>query len=82
MTDTAARSEYESNWTTWEHGDFYRRKRVQPDGTVQYPFRLRWLVLALSRYSMRHFHCLLDGQCIFRARHRGGCSWGGDDDDK
>jgi hypothetical protein len=60
---------------------FYRRKRVQPDGTVQYPFRLRWLVILLARYSLRHFHCPKDGQCIFRAKHRGSCSWGSDDDD-
>lgn len=60
---------------------FYRRKRVLPDDTVRYPFRLKWLVILLSRYSLRHFHCHLDGQCIFRAKHRGSCSWGADDDD-
>lgn len=60
---------------------FYRRKRVKPDGTVQYPFRLRWLVIFLSRYSMRHFHCPKDGQCIFRANHRGSCCWGDDGDE-
>ena len=59
---------------------FYRRKRVLPDDTVQYPFRLKWLVILLSRYSLRHFHCHLDGQCIFRAGHRGSCSWGADDE--
>jgi hypothetical protein len=60
---------------------FYRRKRVDPDGRVQYPLRLRWLVILMACYSLRHFHCPLDGQCVFRARHRGGCCWGNDDDD-
>ena len=34
---------------------------------------------AASRYALRHFHCPKDGQCIFRAGHRGSCYWGDDD---
>lgn len=61
---------------------FYRRKWVKTDGAVAYPLRLRWFVILLARYSLRHFHCPLDGQCVFRAGHRGGCCWGNDEDDE
>jgi hypothetical protein len=33
----------------------------------------------VARYALRCIHCLRDGQCIFRARHRGACCWGDDD---
>lgn len=35
---------------------------------------------AVARYALRHLHCDHDGQCIFRAHHRGGCDWGNDDE--
>lgn len=35
----------------------------------------------IARYALRHLHCLLDGQCVFRGGHRGPCYWGNEDDD-
>lgn len=58
---------------------FYRRKREDQNGTISYPFRAMPLVKAMARYSLRHFHCNLDGQCVFRAHHRGGCCWGSEE---
>jgi hypothetical protein len=43
--------------------------------------RIPWLWRAAARYSIRHFHCEKDGQCVFRAGHRGCCYWGDDDDE-
>lgn len=36
---------------------------------------------AVSRYAVAHFYCTKDGQCVFRANHRGSCCWGDDGDE-
>lgn len=46
-----ARSEYESNWTTWEHGDFYRPKR----GYVHIAVDVREGVVLVAACGKSHY---------------------------
>lgn len=34
----------------------------------------------IATYALRNIHCMSDGQCVLRAGHRGGCTWGDDDE--